>query len=269
MRERHERRSRLFPKATLDFYRRVMSQLGAADIPFLVGGSFALEYYAKISRHTKDFDVFLLPRDHDRAAAELVKLGYRTELTHPHWLGKVFSGEDFMDLVFSGGNGVAEVDEGWFEHAREGTVLGMTVRFCPAEEIIWSKSYVMERERFDGADVIHLLHALAEELDWKRLLARFDSHWRVLLSHLLLFGFVYPGERTRIPVTVMRQLTRLLEVESEHDAIYAKICQGGLLSREQYLVDLEEWGYTDARLVPAGKMTAESVAAWTAAIEKG
>jgi hypothetical protein len=44
-------------------------------------------------------------------------------------------------------------------------------------------------------------------------------------------------------------------------------CQGTLLSREQYLPDLEH-GAADARLAPAGTMSAQEIAAWTAAIDK-
>jgi hypothetical protein len=38
------------------------------------------------------------------------------------------------------------------------------------------------------------------------------------------------------------------------------------LSREQYLVDLHERGYADARLEPWGHVDAGAIARWTAAI---
>ena len=47
-----------------------------------------------------------------------------------------------------------------------------------------------------------------------------------------------------------------------------RVCQGTLLSREQYLMDVKEWGYHDGRLPPTGKLTAENVAQWTAAIQE-
>ena len=47
----------------------------------------------------------------------------------------------------------------------------------------------------------------------------------------------------------------------------SKVCQGTLLSRAQYLVDIDEWGYEDARLRPRGAMTEEQVRVWTAAID--
>ena len=71
----------------------------------------------------------------------------------PHWLGKIHRGEHFMDMIFSSGNGVARVDDLWFEHAPKTNVLGVIVRLSPVEEMIWSKAFIQERERFDGADV--------------------------------------------------------------------------------------------------------------------
>jgi hypothetical protein len=146
-------------------------------------------------------------------------------------------------------------------------VLGVPVRLCPPEEMIWSKAFIMERERYDGADVAHLVRACAETLDWARLLERFGSeHWRVLFSHLLLFGFVYPCERERVPAPVMRELLGRLVAELSEDAPREPICQGTLLSRAQYLVDIEGCGYADARLAPRGNMTGPETAAWTAGI---
>ena len=119
------------------------------------------------------------------------------------WIAKARCGEDVVDIIFSSGNGVAVVDDDWFAHAREATILDMRARLCPPEEMIWSKGYIMERERFDGADVAHLLRACGRTLDWPRLLARFDRHWPVLLVHLVLFAFVYPSERDAVPAWVM------------------------------------------------------------------
>src|SRR5262249_30892737 len=152
---------------------------------------YAYARYTGVVRHTKDFDLFLRPEDSERALTALTRAGYQTELTFPHWLGKAHRGNDFVDLIYSSGNGLARVDERWFEHAVEGEVLGVPAKLAPAEEILWSKAFIMERERFDGADVAHLLLCCAQNLDWDRLLARFGPHWRVLLTHLLLFGYVY------------------------------------------------------------------------------
>src|SRR5262249_35114520 len=145
-------------------------------------------------------------------------------------------------------------------------VLGIPVKLCPAEETIWSKAFIMERERFDGADVAHLLHAQIERLDWTRLLARFGSHWRGLLSQLVLFGVRYPRERSPVPASPMRELIGGLDAELDVRAPRERVCQGTILSREQYLIDTAEWGYRDARLTPHGTLSRREVARWTAAI---
>ena len=255
---------------TRDRYRRALETLERAGMQFLVGGAYAFGPHTGIVRHTKDFDVFLREEDLPRALEALRGAGFAVGVHSPHWLGKAYCGDDFIDLIFSAGNGIARVDDLWFEHAVPGEVLGKPVRLCAAEEMIWSKAFIMERERYDGADVAHLLRAAAERLDWERLLARFGENWRVLLAHLVLFGFVYPGERHRVPAAVMRRLTDALAAELDAPAPGERVCRGTLLSREQYLPDVERWGYRDARLREAGGgMTREQIADWTAAIYDG
>jgi hypothetical protein len=244
------------------FYHDALAALRAAGVPFLVGGAYALAYYSGVARHTKDLDVFVRPGDARGTLQALAAAGFRTELTFPHWLGKAYHGQDFVDVIFSSGNGHCTVDDDWFTYAVEGRTLGIPARLVPAEEMIWQKSYIMERERFDGADVLHLLRARAATLDWPRLLARFGPHWRVLLSHLVLFGFVYPEDRDCIPPAVLQALTDRL---SDRAASNGRLCRGTLLSRVQYLTDTEQWGYRDARLAPYGKMTPEQVETWTVA----
>jgi hypothetical protein len=252
--------------AAASFYADALSLLDGDGIPYLVGGAYAFASYSRISRETKDFDIFLLPDDLPRALAVFERSGCRTELPFPHWLGKVHSGDHFMDLIFSSGNGVARVDESWFEHAVDADVLGRPMRLCPPEEMIWSKAYVQERERYDGADVMHLIRALGPALDWGRLIVRFGDHWRLLLSTVVLFGFVYPDQRQQVPSWVLSEL--LLRLDGEGPEPSAQVCYGTLLSREQYLVDLAQFGYADARVEPVGNMTERETRIWTDAIGK-
>jgi hypothetical protein len=251
--------------AAARFYRRAMTSLRKASLPFLVGGAFALERHAGISRHTKDLDIFVRPPDRDRVLDALAAAGCHTEVTFSHWLGKAFQGDAFVDVIWSSGNGVARVDDGWFTHATASRVLGVSVRLCPPEEMIWSKAFVAERERYDGADVAHLLLSCGDRIAWRRLVRRFGPHWRVLLAHLVLFGFVYPGEHSRIPVWVMALLGRRLAGEVAGDGQADRVCRGTLLSRAQYAADVADWGYRDARRHPGGTMSDEEIARWTAA----
>ncbi|HUG61157.1 MAG TPA: nucleotidyltransferase family protein [Methylomirabilota bacterium] len=251
------------------FYIRMLEELRGSGVPFLLGGAYAFARYTGIERHTKDIDVFVRPADADRLLAVLGGAGCAIELTHPHWLGKAHCGGDFVDVIYSSGNGVARVDDDWFAHAVPDHVLDVPVLLIPPEEMLWSKAFVMERERFDGADVAHLLRATAEDLNWRRLLDRFDENWRVLLVHLTLFGFVYPGERHRVPARALRELTERLDAELDAPDADATLFRGTLISREQYLPDVQRWGYRDARLrEEGGAMSGRQVAAWTAAIAR-
>jgi hypothetical protein len=253
---------------TSRFYRQVLEALSAATLPFLIGGAYAFNCYTEVNRPTRDLDIFIRRRDFERASEALRNVGYRTELVYPHWLGKAHFDGEFIDIIFSSGNGISEVDDAWFDHAEEADVLGISAKICPVEEMIWSKAFIMERERYDGADVVHLLQARADKLDWKRLLDRFGPHWRVLLSHLVLFGFIYPADRDRIPAWLMDDLLDRLQREMQAPPPQEGICYGTLLSREQYLGDLRRSGCRDARLTAASSMTARETAIWTEAIQK-
>ena len=184
---------------TLRFYRDVLERMRRSGPPFLVGGAYAFACYTGIVRHTKDLDLFVRPADAGAALETLAAAGCRTEITFTHWLGKAFHEEDFVDIIYSSGNGLCPVDDAWFDHAVPHLVLGRPASLCPPEEMIWQKAFIQERERFDGADVAHLIHAHGRTLDWRRLLDRFGPHDRVLFGHLVLFGYIYPAARTAFP----------------------------------------------------------------------
>jgi Uncharacterised nucleotidyltransferase len=250
-----------------DFYIDALRKLEESNISFLVGGAFAFSHYAHIPRETKDIDIFVRPEDLPRLLEAFERFGYQTQVPFPHWLGKISRGGYFMDVIFNSGNGVARVDDLWFEHAVKTNVLGLIVRMTPVEEMLWSKAFIQERERFDGADVLHLLRETGPSLDWPRLLMRFGDYWRVLLSHLILFGFVYPDKRQNIPNWVMDELIRRLSVSRPN--LQSDVCYGTFLSREQYLHDIERWKYRDGRAAPEGPMSPEHIKIWTAGIKEG
>jgi hypothetical protein len=249
-----------------EFYCHTLGVFDAAGIDFLIGGAYAFACYTGIERHTKDCDIFVRPADFDRTLRALEDAGFATEVPFPHWLGKARHGEYFVDLIYSSGNGVARVDDEWFVNAGRDRVFDVPVRLCPPEEMVWSKALIQERERFDGADVAHLLLARGAQMDWSRMLRRFGRNWRPLLSHLVLFGFIYPNERTQIPAWVMRELLGRLERELGTPSATQKVCAGTLLSRQQYLHDVEQRGFIDARALPDNPMSDEEIAAWTAGI---
>jgi len=251
---------------TIAFYRSVLTALKSADIPFLVGGGFALGWYTSIHRYTKDLDVFIQPKSRGPVLQALAGAGFRTELRFRHWLAKVHCDSKYVDVIFSSGNGLADVTDEWFGHAVPAELMEIPVQLCAPEEMIFSKAFIMERNRYDGADIAHLMRARGRELDWPRLIGHFGPYWRVLLSHLILFEFIYPGEPSPIPPDLLENLVRSWRSERTLPRSASRICQGSLLSTIQYNVDIEDWGYEDARLIPRGKLTRQEIKEWTEAI---
>jgi Nucleotidyl transferase of unknown function (DUF2204) len=250
------------------FYREAMDVLSRAGIPFLVGGAFAFVHQAGIDRSTKDLDIFVRPQDVHRLLNACNAAGYEADLVFSHWLAKIRGPTGFIDVIFSSGNGLALVDDQWFEHATEQEVLGTTVKVAPAEESLWSKAFVMERERFDGADVAHIILAYGDRMDWRRLIDRFGRYWRVLLAHLVMYGFIYPSARSRVPAWVTHELMERLAAEVDSPDADDPVCYGTLLSWSQYLGDVLGGSFRDARIRPFGNLTAEEVARWTSAEKK-
>lgn len=255
-----------------DFYRSVLKILLGADIRFLVGGAFALKHFLGVTRDTKDMDIFLLPGDVPRTLELLENEGWPTELKFPHWLGKIYHQDNVVDVIFSSGNGLCPVDERWFEHALESTVLGLPVQLVPIEELIWQKAFIRERHRYDGADVMNLLHHHADTLDWDRLLFRFGENWLVLLSDLILFRYVYPHSQSPAATQVMHRLLDLLSRElasgRSPELPVPTLCRGTFLSLLEYLPAVNDWGYRDARLPPTGAMSPADIDHWTTTFEK-
>jgi len=226
---------------------RAIQVLQRAGVPFLVGGAYAYAHYTGIYRDTKDLDLFLRQLDVERGLVVLAGDGWRTEHHPDGWLAKGFKGEYFVDLIFSSGNGVAVVDDVWFERAVPGRVFGQPVELVPPEEMIWSKGFVMERERFDGADVAHLLRAVGPKLNWDHVVARFDRYWEVLLAQLMLFRFAYPSDRDVVPDRVMTDLLSRTVETLKTGAEEERLCRGDLLSRVNYRLDVDRWGYASGR----------------------
>lgn len=247
------------------FFRKMLRLLKREGIPFLVGGGYAFARYVEIHRDTKDLDLFLMPSDLETALRLAQDAGFKTWVKSPHWLGKIVHRKWFIDLIHSSGNAACPVDEAWFRHAVPSTLLGQKILLTPAEEMIWSKAFIMERHRYDGADVAHLLLARAPDLDWERLIDRFGDKWLVLLSHLLLFRFIYPQRAKQVPDEILSRLIARLP-----DTARAKplergqgLCRGTLLSFAEFLPDIRDWGFLDSRLRPRGNLTQGEIDRWT------
>lgn len=227
--------------------RQTLWALQHHDVPFMVGGSFALGKHAGIIRSTKDLDLFFLRGHVHDALNALSSAGAQTDMTDIRWLAKAKLGDVAVDLVFDSANQLCPVDEEWFQYASCDVIVNVPVMLCPVEEIVWQKSFIQERERYDGADVQHLLRTGVQKIDWDRLLRRFAGHGAVLLSQLILFDYIYPYESRGIPAWVRESLVRESTRYDGASFDLKKTCRGPLLSQQQYQIDIERWAYDDPR----------------------
>jgi hypothetical protein len=226
------------------FYKEALAVLHESGVPFMLGGAFSLFHHTGIYRDTKDLDVFCKQSDYPKILKFFAEKGYRTDLYDVRWIAKVYKGDYFIDIIFNTVNNICRVDDSWLERAVKAQFVGMDVLFLAAEELLFCKLYVQNRERYDGADLNHILLKTGKALDWKRLLFYMDPHWHLLLAQLLQFQFVYPSEYHEIiPKWLFDELMRRAHEQYDLPSPYEKVCRGPIIDQTQYEIDVKEWNY--------------------------
>ncbi|MCW3114221.1 MAG: hypothetical protein JWR18_2617, partial [Segetibacter sp.] len=149
-----------------------------------------------------------------------------------------------IDIIFDTVNNSCRVDETWYERSIQGEFVGKQLRLIPPEELIWCKLYVQNRERFDGADINHVMLKYGQKLNWKHLLFRMDQHWHLLLAQILMFQFVYPADYPDIiPKWLFDELIRRANEQYDIPPALEKVCRGPVIDQTQYCTDIKEWNY--------------------------
>jgi hypothetical protein len=230
-----------FPAEQEQLFRDVLSFMNDKGIPYVVSGTFALHEHTGIWRQTKDMDLFVTAGDMRRALDMFRDAGYETWVKDPVWLGKVVRGKHYVDLITGMSNAVLQVDKSWIERGVEAEVSGIPSRVLGAEELLASKIFVVRRERFDGADVVHIIYAMRDLLDWERVFTLVGAHWEMLLWSLVFFRYIYPRHANEIPRWVWHELLARFErdlVDPKLDAPF----RGSLIDENMFAIDVQEWG---------------------------
>jgi putative nucleotidyltransferase-like protein len=234
------------PEPEREAYRLALRTLNQAGVPYVVAGLYAIHHYTGIYRQTKDLDLLFEPENVIEAARVLKAAGFKVKLEQAHWIAKALLNGHQIDLIFGMGNGLAFIDEAWYRYSRPGILAAEQVRVAPAEELLWHRLFVSERHRSDMSDAVHLMMSRGSELDWERLLERVGDAWRLLLAQIHLFDFAYPGHRDKVPRRVRDELYQRTEDASD-EAGDPTICQGTMISRFSFAIDVNEWGMYDLR----------------------
>ena len=266
------------------FYAEVLKILKDSKFTFMVAGGFAVNAYTGLRRPTKDIDIFVKAGDYPKILNKFTSLGYKTQVLDERWiageqaagererqsvkhierrvnvpdaLDREYRAEDLLvedrrirrqigvDLIFGSSNLVAPVTDDWFKDSKTAKFFNHEVKIPSVTDLIWSKVFIQNRERYDGADIAHLILMKHQDINWERLLCSMEQYWEVLLTHLLNFRFIYPSEREKIPSWLMLELLSRLKHQFELPTPKMKVCRGRMFSVADYTVDVTELGFAD------------------------
>lgn len=230
-----------FPPEQRALFCEVLQHLNRSGIPYVVSGAFALQQHTGIWRNTKDLDLFLPAHVVPETLKSLQQAGFETEVRDPVWLAKAHRDGYYVDLITGMSNAIITVDQSWIDRGSDAIVLGVPTRVLAAEELIASKLFVNFRERFDGADVIHIIYGTRGRLDWGRLRQLVGEHWELLLWELVLFRYVYPAKQNYVPREVWDDLLSRLQKGLDSNVKDAPF-RGSLIDEKMFSIDVHEWG---------------------------
>jgi hypothetical protein len=200
----------LIPDSDWAVYRDAIRQVRALDIPFAFGGAFALAVYTGSFRNTKDFDFYIRPDDRNAMIDALTAAGLEDHFHRlPYdrsWIYRASQGEIIVDAIWAMANHRAAVDDHWVTGGPVVSLRGEQLRAIPMEELIWSKLYVLQRDRCDWGDVFNLLDAQAGSVDWTHLLSRLADDQPLLAGALEVFGWLSPERVVQVPSIVWNRL---------------------------------------------------------------
>jgi Aminoglycoside-2''-adenylyltransferase len=227
------------------FYSEVLKILNESKFSFMIAGGFAVNAYTGLNRPTKDIDIFVKAGDYPKILNKFTSMGYKTQVHDERWIAKIFKGKLYVDLIFGSSNLVAPINDDWFKDSNSAKLLNQDVRIPSVTDLIWSKVFIQNRERYDGADVAHLILIKHQEINWERLLSAMEQYWEVLLIHLLNFRFIYPSDREKIPSWLLHELLSRLQHQFELPTSKMKVCRGRMFSVADYALDVTQLGFAD------------------------
>lgn len=221
-------------------YREVLLVLNELAVPYAVSGAFALQHHTGIWRDTKDLDLFLTSQNVGRALGGLQAAGFECKVWDPVWLAKAHQGDFYVDLITGMSNAVVIVEDSWIERASPAVIVGVEAKVLAAEELIASKIFVTRRERFDGADIAHVIYGTQGKLNWDRILQLADDHWEMVFWALILFRYIYPAQTAYVPSRVWDDLVGRFISAIKNPDPKARF-RGSLIDENQFAIDVQEW----------------------------
>ena len=145
--------------------KRVASVLKQAEIPFALGGSFAV--YAH-GGHSSDHDVDFLIRepDKERALEELAAAGFEVEQPPEDWLVKVYDEGRMVDLIYRPVE--SQVTDATLADSVIRPVEAIAMPVVSATQLMVHKLLSYTQHYCDFATGLPVARSLREQIDWER-----------------------------------------------------------------------------------------------------
>ncbi len=145
--------------------KRVASVLKQAEVPFALGGSFAV--YAH-GGHSSDHDVDFLIREQDKARAleELSAVGFEVEQPPEDWLVKVFDEGRMVDLIYRPVE--SPVTDATLRDTVMRPVEAINMPVLSATQLMVHKLLSYTQHYCDFATGLPVARSLREQIDWDR-----------------------------------------------------------------------------------------------------
>jgi hypothetical protein len=229
--------------AAAEKYSSALKEINSAEIPFLVGGGLAYSYHTGYPKDFHDLDLFCKAGDYPRILEVLKQKGFTITVPDEKWLAKAEIDDVQIDVISSIPNSDYIVNDAWFENGRDGELFGETIKVMGPEELFWCKIYVQTSIRFDGPDMYRLIIKIGDTLDWRRILRHMEADWEILFATCINFRFVFPSERSLVPVWLMKELLDRMKLQLDMPEPHDRVCRGILLSRADYAMDIREGGF--------------------------
>lgn len=198
-----------------DVYTKALAAVTEKDIPFALGGAFAVWHYTGIWRHTHDIDIFTTPENVQPIAEALTQAGFddlgEQAPGDREWIYHAIKADIIVDVIWRFANRLTMVTSDWMEQGSPGEFLGIDVKFIPMEELVWSKIYTMNKHRCDWPDIMRIFRANCATFNWKKLLDRVGEHWLLLDGVIDVFDWQFPADGACVPTEIRQELLRRKE----------------------------------------------------------
>src|SRR6516164_1377094 len=177
-------------------YSKAIDAIRSSGARFMLGGGFALATFTGRWRDTKDIDFYIHPQDRGKVVESLTSVGFKdyyTKLAYDRkWIYRSVQSDVIVDIIWSMANQRAQVDDLWFQRAGTSELRGQRLLVIPAEELMWCKLYIMQRDHCDWGDVFNLVYAIGTKLDWTHLIMRLGEDLPLLRAVLQVYAWLCP-----------------------------------------------------------------------------